>query len=575
MTTWNRPMTIRIIQMTDNYRNLRPEEIIRLESQGCRSGDWSRVMITERTDLDVPRNVTFDGDIRIGALEPDKGAILEEVKLVNVTLGDNVAIERTSLIEFEPGARCGIGTEVGVLDETGSRAVRIFPGLSAQLATLMAREPDWRDAVLKKDLNRHIASFAPLHEIGARSEIRHCGTIVNVSVGENISVIGAANLRNGLVINNAAPEKGLAQIGAGVDAENFIIEDGAVNSGAIVRNCYIGQGAVLEKGFTAHDSLFFANCSLENGEACALFAGPYTVSMHKSTLLIGCQTSFMNAGSGTNQSNHMYKVGPVHCGIMERGVKTSSGSYLMLGAKVGAFSLLMGQHKTHPDTSVFPFSYLFGDERGATIVTPGAMLRSCGLIRDEKKWPSRDRRKGKNIPLHDRIIYPVLNPMTADAMVRALDVIRSLQDKPLDIDRFVRYKGLKFMRSSLDKARHLYEIAIFKYISCHIPADEDECTADAAEPFEWVDLAGLLMPRFMLEKIMETDSVAGIEALLDEAFRRYPEFEKEWIRLKFRNYLCLAPETIAERAKEYDRMIDEDHNKTVRELKAESDMMRL
>lgn len=71
---------------------------------------------------------------------------------------------------------------------------------------------------------------------------------------------------------------------------------------------------MIEKGFTAHDSLVFSNCSLENGEACALFAGPYTVSMHKSSLLIGCQTSFMNAGSGTNQSNHMYKLGPVHWG---------------------------------------------------------------------------------------------------------------------------------------------------------------------------------------------------------------------------------------------------------------------
>lgn len=82
----------------------------------------------------------------------------------------------------------------------------------------------------------------------------------------------------------------------------------------MIRNCYVGQGSVIDKGFTAHDSLFFANCSMENGEACAVLAGPYTVSMHKSSLLIGCQTSFMNAGSGTNMSNHMYKFGPVHWG---------------------------------------------------------------------------------------------------------------------------------------------------------------------------------------------------------------------------------------------------------------------
>ena len=137
---------------------------------------------------------------------------------------------------------------------------------------------------------------------------------------------------NGAVINNAAPGKCFAYVGSGVDADNFIIEDGKVSSGCIIRNCYIGQGAELEKGFTAHDSLFFANCSFENGEACAVLAGPYTVSMHKGTLLIGCQTAFMNAGSSTNQSNHMYKLGPVHWGVLERGVKTSSGAYIMFGA---------------------------------------------------------------------------------------------------------------------------------------------------------------------------------------------------------------------------------------------------
>ena len=37
--------------------------------------------------------------------------------------------------------------------------------------------------------------------------------------------------------------------------------------------------------FSAHDSLFFANCNCENGEAAALFGGPYTVTMHKSSLV--------------------------------------------------------------------------------------------------------------------------------------------------------------------------------------------------------------------------------------------------------------------------------------------------
>ena len=88
------------------------------------------------------------------------------------------------------------------------------------------------------------------------------------------------------------------------------------------------------------------------------FAGPYTVTHHKSTLLIAGMFSFMNAGSGSNQSNHMYKLGPIHQGTLERGAKTTSDSYILWPARVGAFSLVMGRHVNHSDTSNLPFSYL-------------------------------------------------------------------------------------------------------------------------------------------------------------------------------------------------------------------------
>lgn len=85
------------------------------------------------------------------------------------------------------------------------------------------------------------------------------------------------------------------------------------------------------------------------------FAGPFTVTHHKSTLLIAGMFSFMNAGSGSNQSNHMYKLGPIHQGALERGAKTTSDSYILWPARIGAFSLVMGRHVTHPDTSNLPF----------------------------------------------------------------------------------------------------------------------------------------------------------------------------------------------------------------------------
>ena len=91
--------------------------------------------------------------------------------------------------------------------------------------------------------------------------------------------------------------------------------------------------------------------------------------------------SFMNAGSGSNQSNHMYKLGPIHQGTLERGAKTSSDSYILWPARIGAFSLVMGRHVNHPDTSDLPFSYLI-EEQNTTYLIPGVNLRSVGTIRN-------------------------------------------------------------------------------------------------------------------------------------------------------------------------------------------------
>ncbi len=536
------------------HRNLRWYEIRRLEEAGCACSDWSRVHIANNSDLSLIRNVRFAGDIY---------------------LGENVTLENIGLLEFEPEAPCGVGTEVSVLDETGSRVVRIYPGISAQSAMLMARDPVWAQTIAKPLIDHHIEKTTVRGEIADGAVIRNCGSLVNVAVGRDVTIEGANNLRNGSVINNAGTGRVFTYVGAGVNAENFIIEDGKVDSGAIIRNCYIGQGVIIEKGFTAHDSLFFANSTLENGEACALFAGPYTVSMHKSSLLIGCQTSFMNAGSGTNQSNHMYKLGPVHWGILERGVKTSSDSYLMLGAKIGAFSLLMGQHKTHPDSSQFPFSYLFGDDRGATVVVPAAMLRSCGLMRDEKKWPARDRRQKRKLPIFDKVIYDVLNPLTVDAMLKAVEVIAQLLARPADDDRYLRYRGMKFTRAALERARHIYTLAIYKYLHLHTAENGFPPREPGSEAAEWVDLAGLLLPRKTMEKAMAQQSIEDIEKIFDSAYRHYPNLQRAWIAARFGDNWRRPAEIIADYAAEFDRMEEEDRKKYLDDLAAQNEMLRL
>ena len=68
--------------------------------------------------------------------------------------------------------------------------------------------------------------------------------------------------------------------------------------------------------------------------------------------------SFFNAGSGSNQSNHLFKSGAVHQSVHLRGCKFASGAYIMSPALEGAFTMIMGHHSYHHDTSAFPYSYL-------------------------------------------------------------------------------------------------------------------------------------------------------------------------------------------------------------------------
>lgn len=552
-------------------RHLTKEEIEILENQGCDSRDWALISISPELDLSRIRNVCFTGPVNI-----EKGVTIRNVPggISGCTIKQNASISNVASIEFEDEATHGVGTNVSVLDETGSRYVVIYPGLSSQIATLMAREPRWLQRNLESSINDFLDSRATPAQIGENAVIKNCGPIKNVSIGKEVTIDGALYLENGSILNNATEGKCFTFVGQGVDARNFILEDGRLESGASIVNCYVGQGAIVAHGFSAHDSLFFANCNMENGEAHSLLAGPYTVSMHKGTLLIGCQTSFMNAGSTTNQSNHMYKLGPVHWGVMERGVKTSSGSYLMLGAKIGAFSLLMGSHKTHPDSSEFPFSYLFGEERGATVVVPAVMLRSCGLLRDEMKWPTRDRRLKRKLPLYDYITFNVLNPFTVDTMLKAIHTIENLLTKPADDDLYMRYKGMKFTRAALERAKALYTLAIFKYLDQTL-SEGIIPDGNGENPDEWVDLGGEIITRNYLNKIIQSEDIREAESILAEAAEKYKELELQWIGNRFGDWWRQRQDHIKANAQRFNDMVEEDRQQYLAMISRETEMLSL
>ena len=368
-----------------DYRHLTEDEILRLKSQSCLADDWGKVTVAEDFVTEFVHHTRFSGNVRLGVFQSEftlpggikKHSGLRHVTLHNVSVGDNCCIENIQnyIANYEIGhdtfienvdiilvdglSKFGNGVEVSVLNETGGREVLINDKLSAHQAYILAlyrHRPELicrMKAITDFYSNKHASAIG---SIGNHVMILNTGSIKNVRIGDYCHICGTCRLYNGSINSN---EEAPVHLGHGVICDDFIISSGShIDDGAMLSRCFIGQACRLGHNYSASDSLFFSNCQGENGEACAIFAGPFTVTHHKSTLLIAGMFSFMNAGSGSNQSNHMYKLGPIHQGTLERGAKTTSDSYILWPARVGAFSLVMGRHVNHSDTSNLPFSYL-------------------------------------------------------------------------------------------------------------------------------------------------------------------------------------------------------------------------
>lgn len=356
------------------YRSLTDIEISRLESCGCCSRTWGQVMVADgfsADDIANIRNVHFEGEVH---------------------LGTGVRLENIGIIRTTDGATFGENVLVSVKNEAGDGNVVLFSALSSQLAALMIRYSG--DAELFGRLRRMVAAYVAVHSpacttIGNDVSIFDCRELTNVSIGDGCELSGVSRLVDCTL---APTPDATINVGDDVICENVIMQAGAtVVDGAKLYDTFVGEACHIGRGFTSENSLFFANSHMDNGEACAALCGPFTVSHHKSTLLIGGEHSFYNAGSNTNFSNHAYKLGPVHYGTMERGSKTASGAHILWPAQIGAFSMVMGKVQTHPDASMLPFSYVIGEGRH-TYVVPGINLCTVGTYRDVNKWPKRDAR---------------------------------------------------------------------------------------------------------------------------------------------------------------------------------------
>lgn len=576
--------------MKSGYRHLTQEEKNVLISQGCWAEDWLHVYVSERFMPESIVRVNFYGAVFLGSFSGSialPGGLtvrsgIYDATLSNVSVDDNALITHVHgyIANYDIGPRTyicnvgkiymegissfGNGMRVNVLPETGGRTVAVHEGLSAQAAYLSAMYRHRPELTERLNVMADVMARAAASDrgrIGSGVRIENTGVVRNVMIGDAAVIEGCLRLFDGTV---ASCSDNPVFMGSGVVCTGFIVQSGAeVKDGAVVTRSFIGQSVTVSKGFSCSDCLFFANSHCENGEAVSVFAGPFTVSHHKSTLLIGSMFSFMNAGSATNFSNHLYKLGPVHQGVFGRGVKCGSGSYMMLPVKVAPFTTVLGHHTGRIDTPDMPFSYIL-ESRGTSYLVPGANLRSVGLFRDIRKWPARDRR-GLSGRI-DNIRFEAFSPYTASGMISG----RERLVKMLSEERFSgtpsSYGGCVISAASLTSGVGRYETALRYYMGLKVALRlhgrrlvSDEAIVSALEPVspvgegKWVDVAGLLAPKVEIDQIVEEimsgtlDNPDAVELRFSAVASNYPLYEWKWIYSQIPTVFNVEPRKITRR----------------------------
>ena len=563
----------------NDYRPLTSEEIEVLKSNDCWAEDWTSVNVAEDFKPNFMHRVMLYGEVNIGAFNKNvevsqgfvKHAGINNATLRNVTIGDDCLIENVgnymnnytigddcyisniSTLETTEGATYGEGNLVSVLNEVGEGNVILFSDLNSQLAAFMVKH--FSDKELKEKIRQIIKTdidnkMPERGQIGNNVKIVNTKEITNCIINDFCEVNGAARLSDCTLLGSA---HGNVYIGTGVIAENSIIAEGAsVINSVKIQDCYVGEACQLSNGFTASTSVFFANSYMSNGEACAAFCGPFTASHHKSSLLIGGMFSFYNAGSATNFSNHAYKMGPMHWGILERGSKTASGAYLLMPATLGSFSVCFGKLMHHPNTRNLPFAYLIADGDKMFLI-PGRNITTVGLYRDIKKWPKRDLRAAEN--RKSIVNFDWLSPFSVGEILKGKKILESLREVTGDNVSKYLYHEYIIPASSLHKGIKYYDIALRIYMGAvlkRVLKRDPAITPPATQvgTSDWDDLSGLLLPVSEEERIVNDLKEGNIESIqqLIERFKEidtnYRQYQWAWTYKMICDYYGISEITL-------------------------------
>ena len=553
-------------------RSLTIDEISVLEQNRCHADDWACITVAEDFSPEYISDVDFYGEVTLGVFDKtiqiDEGfsrhAGIRRAVLRDVTVGDNCLIENVGnyISRYDIGEECvisnvgmiattdsatyGQNNQVALLNEAGDPNVILYDALTSQMAAFMMRSVGDKDVWegLRRMVALYVESCRPERGvIGYRVKITNTREIVNVLISDDCEINGASCLSE---VTLKGSSDASIYIGHDVICENSIVQSGSsILDGAKLDNCFVGEACHIGRGFSAESSVFFANSYMDNGESCAAFCGPFSVSHHKASLLIGVETSFYNAGSATNYSNHAYKMGPIHYGTLQRGSKTASGAHILMPSNVATFSMCMGKIQTHPDTRHLPFSYVIADGT-TTWLVPGCNFATVGTYRDIMKWPKRDKR-----PLNGRrsiVNTEWLSPFVVQQVTEGRNYLRQLEanDELNDeANAHVSGEGFTMRCSSALRGIGYYDMAIRMFLADAVRKEGEALPSSSTGTGEWLDLSGMYAPKSEIDQLADDirfsslDEIQQVDDRLLDIHNHYSEYKWNYAYRLALNYYAL------------------------------------
>ena len=485
MTSFSNPIQSSILlpalkragKLTFPTRELREEEIVTLQRQGCRSQSWESIRVALHFRPDRIFDVEFRGEIVLGRLfghvEVDgirEPAGLSRVVLDNVWLDDGVAIRDTNLIAnvrvgpkvailgcgtivHVPGSNFGVGSQIALV-ETGGRVTRSYPEMTIRDAANSARTGNI--AGLAEYLRR-IEAYAARAEssyaaIESGSTLLSVPRIKNTFIGQDARVIGAQSLSDSVILSdNFQP----ACIEDGSILTRSVVQPGCrVIQQSLVEDSVLCEHSSVERHGKVMQSIIGPNSGIAEGEVTSCLVGPF-VGFHHQALLIGVvwPEGKGNIAYGCNcGSNHTGKA-------PDQEFWPGEGLFIGLGVNVkfpGSFveapySMIATGVDLLPQKVEFPFSLIMEPSKrpdgildGFNEIVPAWILSNnlFAVKRNEKKFRERDR------STRSQLEHRIFRKEIVEWMLRAIDRLESVEPKEIYTERQIEGLGKNFMRES-------------------------------------------------------------------------------------------------------------------------------